>query len=516
MHTIHRCPLRGSPNGRPLVTVAAPCSGAGRPGRQLRRVVLWVAALLVCSQAPSLSGQTSSTPARPLDAGHWAYDFMEVVHALGAPGVWSPWTEPLVAPAVGSALQEARRARPDLGAPLDRWIALFETETGLPAGQWGRLGMGAGFQGGSASLLPERGGFVDGLVDIPLSPQVALWAEGGVSSETSEADLVSGGLAARFGAAQLVAGRMRARIGQGTSRILLAGRSSMDGVLVGSARPFLLPGFLKVFGRVTAHILVSPNVSTPTTDRAWFSSMGMSIEPHPAVQLGAYRTVRFAGEGISDPSVGEIFQVLSGQGGSEDFDDSQGELAARVRFRAWGQAVAPYLSVGFEDLPSLWEDPGLVAGVLVPVETGSGIVAARYEYQAFGKQAQWCLECEYKSHRWYTQRSYGEYTFDDVLLASSLGGYGTRHLVEASWWGALPLRLSGMVFFEEREEGNLLFERWPGQRQGVGASAAARPRPGWEVEAGSVLSWSGGSTEGQLSLVVRIYDVFSNPAGVAR
>ncbi len=490
--------------------------GAGARGPRVWRILLLPVALLAGVQAYPLSGQSSSAPARPLDAGHWAYDFMEVVHALGAPSVWAPWMEPVLAPAVGSALQEAGQARPGLAAPLDRWVDLFQNETAIPAGQWARLGMGAGFQGGQASLLPERGGFIDGLVDVPLSHNVALWAEGGVSSEGSEAELASGGLSARFGAAQLVAGRVRSRIGQGSSRILLAGRSSMDGVLFGSARPFLLPGFLEVLGRLTAHILVSPNVSTPTTDRAWFSSMGVSIEPHPSVQLGAYRTVRFAGEGISDPSVSEIIQVFTGQGGSDDFDDSQGELAARVRFRAWGQAVAPYVSVGFEDLPSLWDDPGIVAGLLVPVEMGSGILATRYEYQAFGRQAQWCLGCEYKSHRWYNQRSYGEYTYDDVLLASSLGGYGTRHLVEASWWGALPLRLSGLVFFENREEGNLLFERWPGQRQGVGASAAARPRPGWEVEAGSVVSWSEGSTEGELRLVVRIYDVLSNPAGFGR
>lgn len=481
------------------------------------RWILGVAlVLLVSAPAHSVAGQSSSAPARPLDAGHWAYDFMEVLHALGAPGVWAPWMEPVLATAVGSALQQAGEAGPELAAPLDRWVDLFHHEVGMPTGQWGRLGMGAGFQGGQASLLPERGGFIDGLIDVPLSPNVALWAEGGLSSERSDAELASGGLSARFGAAQLVAGRMRSRIGQGTSRILLAGRSSMDGVLFGSARPFLLPGFLGALGRMTAHILVSPNVSTPTTDRAWFSSMGVSIEPHPAIQLGAYRTVRFAGEGISDPSISEIFQVFAGQGGSEDFDDSQGELSARLRFRAWGQAVAPYVAVGFEDVPSLWEDPGIVAGVLVPVVTGSGILTTRYEYQAFGRQAQWCAGCEYKSHRWYTQRSYGDYTFEDVLLASSLGGYGTRHVLQASWWGVLPLRLNGTVFFENREEGNLLFERWPGQRQGVGASATARPRPGWEVEAGSVVSWSGGSTEGELRLVVRVYDVLSNPAGFGR
>ncbi len=244
--------------------------------------------------------------------------------------------------------------------------------------------------------------------------------------------------------------------------------------------------------------------------------MGISIEPHPSVQLGAYRTVRFAGEGISDPSVTEILQVFAGQGGSEGFDDSQGELSARLRFRAWGQPLAPYVSLGFEDVPSLWEDPGIVAGVLVPVETGSGVLAARYEYQAFGRQAKWCGGCEYKSHRWYTQRSYGEYTLDDVLLASSLGGYGTRHRLEATYWGALPLRLTGVAFVEDREEGNLLFDRWPGGRRGLGGSAAARPRPGWEVEAGGVVSWSDDSTEGELSLVVRVFDVISNPGGLGR
>jgi hypothetical protein len=297
----------------------------------------------------------------------------------------------------------------------------------------------------------------------------------------------------------------------------MAGHAPVDGLLLGSARPFRLPGFLDVLGRMTAHFFLSPNISTPTTDNAWLNSMGLSLEPHPAVTLGASRTIRFAGEGISDnPSLSELFTIFSGQGGDDSFDDSQGELSLRVRFRAWGQPMSPYVSLGFEDLPSMWEDPGLVAGLLVPIDVGTGVLAARYEYQAFGQQAQWCGGCEYVSHRWYTQREYGEYVLDGVPLGSTLGGYGSRHQLGLTWWSHESYRVSGVAFTEEREEGNLLYDRWPGRRSGFGGSVAGRPRPGWEIEAGGLVSFGEDATDGGLNLTVRVFDLLSNPAGLAR
>lgn len=392
------------------------------------------------------------------------------------------------------------------------WTRALATETGLSPGQWGRLGVAAGFERTDVSLLPERGLYLEGTGEVALSPGVALWATGSLNTEGETGELSSGGLAARLGAAQVLVGRISPRIGQGTSTILLAGRNAMEGVLVGTARPFRIP----LLGRTTAHLFIAPWVDTPTVDRAWFSSLGVSIEPHPAVTLGAYRTVRFAGEGLSQGLADALWSLVPLQGGDDPAEDNQGELAARVRFKAWGQPLATYVSLGFEDPQSLWEDPGLVAGILIPWNVGGGVLATRYEYQAFGSAARWCGPCTASSHRWYSQREYGPYQTEDVLIGSSLGGYGSRHQVRVTYWSAATLRLGGVVFVERREEENLLFERWPGSRTGIGVSAAVRPRPGWEIQLRAAVADSDGGAESGLDLSFRIFDAIRNPAGAMR
>jgi len=157
-----------------------------------------------------------------------------------------------------------------------------------------------------------------------------------------------------------------------------------------------------------------------------------------------------------------------------------------------------------------------VAGTLIPFDVGSGVLTARYEYQAFGDRARWCGSCEEGHHRWYNQREYGTYTVDDVPLGSSLGGYGARHQVEMSYWGEIPVRFTGVGFVEDRERTNILYDRWPGTRQGVGMKIAGRPRPGWELELAGLAAWSEGESEGGLNLVVRMFDVLTNPMGAAR
>ena len=479
----------------------------------LASLALW----LPLGGGQDLVGQETRITPRPLASGHWAYDYAELLHAMGAPQAWPVWQEPLPAGPLVNAGATAPGADAQDGMTRT-WTDLLRTESGLAPGQWARLGLSAGYETSQVSLLPERGAYLEGMAEVPLGSTVALWAEGGYATESSEAELTTGGLAWGFGAGQLVVGRIRPRIGQGTSRLLLAGRASMDGVLLGTGRPFVLPGFLRFLGRTTAHIFVSPNISSPTTERAWMATVGASIEPHPAITLGGYRATRFGGKDLegADADAGSILALLTGLGGDDDFDDGKGELSARVRFRAWGQPVATYASLGFEDLPSIVEDPAVVAGVLLPFTVGASVLSARYEYQAFGPGARWCGPCRDQSHRWYSQRVYGPYTLDDVPLGSSLGGYGRRHQVELSYWGRIPLRISAIAFVEDRDEENLLFDQWPGTRTGAALLAAWRPRPGWELALGGIVTDRESATEGGLNLTFRVFDAFSNPAGAHR
>ena len=473
------------------------------------------AALVGCVVALALAGpgpadvaaQEGRYSARPLETGHWSVEFVEMLHARGTAEAWPIWLEPLPAGVLEQAMAPGEGGS-DSNAGISFWTDAFRAETALAPAQVARLGVAAGFESSQVSLVPERGGYLEGVVDVPFSPAVSAWVAGGLATEGSS-EVFSGGLAARFGAGQLLVGRMSPKIGQGTARILLSGRNPMNGVLIGTARPAPVP----VLGRVTAHFFVAPEIDTPQVDGVTFSSFGFSIEPHPAVTLGAYRTVRFGGDGVEGSGLGSLFPF---QGGDDPAEDNQGELAARVRFRAWGQPAAVYATLGFEDPVSAWEDPGLIAGILLPFDLPQGMLTGRYEYQAFGESARWCGSCEAESHRWYRQREYGPYQIGAVPLASSLGGYGSRHQVEISYWGASRIRLSGVVFTETREEQNLLYERWPGSRTGMAVSAFARPRPGWEIGVRGAVSDTEAGAESGIDLVFRVFDVIRNPAGAPR
>ena len=101
-------------------------------------------------------------------------------------------------------------------------------------------------------------------------------------------------------------------------------------------------------------------------------------------------------------------------------------------------------------------------------------------------------------------------------MASSLGGYGSRHQVQLSYWGRSPVRVAGTFFVENREEQNLLYDRWPGSRTGFAVSLSTRPRPGWEVGLQGVVSDSDVGAQSGINLVFRVFDAIRNPAGTPR
>jgi hypothetical protein len=237
--------------------------------------------------------------------------------------------------------------------------------------------------------------------------------------------------------------------------------------------------------------------------------MGLDFAPHPRVRIGASRTVRFAGEGQGSVTVGNLLKTLYWGGEGSDFDDSQGEVSIRLRIGPQRRSVTTYLSLGFEDTESIYEDPGIVAGALLPLLLDRGLLTLRYEYSAFGKRAQWCGSCEYQRHLWYHGRWYGAYVHDGVPMGSELGGYGSSHWIESVYWATgMPVRVAVSAFRRNREPGNILLERWSGIQRGVSLEITARPRSGIEIRGAASVTDDPLARETGFQLSMHLFDLF--------
>lgn len=497
---------------------------SGRLGPALRSGLLLATFL---TPAPGLRAQSPSL--RPLEPDHWSYRLLETLQALEGSSVWYPWQAPAMAAVVDEDLELAAGVGGEGQVALTRWRSLFDREVGRdPAGGgWssrGPVSAEGGYEASDALPWRELGAFAGVRGEIRATDRVTLWAEGR-ASETEGASLASGGAALRFDQLQIVAGRVPLGMGQGVTRLLLNGLSAFDGVWLGSARPVELPG-LGFLGRVSGHVFVGPGVPTPPADsvpggmEAWFMSTAVRIEPHPRVQISLMRTARFAGDSVESATLGRLLETFTVGAQKSDFDDTQGELAVRVRVDLLGLHPTPYLSLGFEDREALWQDPGIVSGVLLPLPLGDDLVSFRYEYAGFGKRAFWCRGCEYVFHAWYRHRAYGTYTLDGRPIGALLGGYGSSHQVELQYWsGRHPLRARAVLFREKREAApgkeelgrNLLLDRWPGVRKGLRLEASYRPAPSVEVAAEGTLTSTGAGAENGASVTVRLLDLFGGP-----
>jgi hypothetical protein len=507
----------------------------GLPGRHvpghLTRLLLWPGLLLFASaQLIQAQGPPEPPPGawpsqRPLHTGHWSHEFLEVLAALGFAGAWTGWVEPIPAASVQDLLESvagsvdstlaAGDGEPGSGAVVDVWGRALAGELGTrPDGEAARfvVSVGGGVDSGPEGLLEERDGAF-GLVggDVRLGRSVGIWGAGSVASQGEGMRLDEGGVSVALGPLQVLGGRIRVGLGQGDGRMVSGGRPAMDGVLLASRAPFRLPGFLRHLGPVSFQVFGAPRFHNADGFDSWFGSAGFSLSPHPRVQIGMQRTARFAGEGIADWDWGDFWDMLVGRSGDNPFDDSQGEIDVRVRWPFLDLEVTTYASLGFEDAPSIYEDPGIVAGALVPWSMGLGVLALRYEYGAFGRRAMWCGWCDYRTHNWYADREYGTYGGEDAFLGSDLGGYGSAHRVGVSFWsgwrGAPAVRGEVRLFREHRLEENRLRDRWPGVRKGIRLEAAVRPRSAWEVSGEGEVASYGDAVHARGQVAVRLFRV---------
>ncbi len=175
-----------------------------------------------------------------------------------------------------------------------------------------------------------------------------------------------------------------------------------------------------------------------------------------------------------------------------DWDDHKLEVTFSWRGNPLGQPLALHGVIGQEDTPP-WRDPAVLAGFTVPIMRPSGLWVLGYEYDAIGARARFCPICDFdvftpegafSTALWYLHSDHPPYQREGIPVGAHLGGYGASHrLTVALWDPKARFRLEGSMFFQVREEGNLLLERWPGKRRGGGIGGIWFPRPGVEVAA---------------------------------
>ena len=442
---------------------------------------------------------------RPMAPGHWSYDLVRELDAAGIGSAWVIRSRPVLGRDLTAALSAPESDA--FGRAAQAWALRLSAELGddsRPA----LLGVSAGGLKNDAEATKASGGYGGFTFDLQASEGVGVWAEGVISSQEDASELHSGGLSMATENLHFMGGRVRSYAGGTATPLVLNGQAGLDGFGFGTRRPVRFPGALGHIGQFQFHAMVTPSVSTPTVDRSWFATYGFSWDPISAVSFGATRTVRFAGEGLAPLNASNLWDMLTSGGGDSDFDDSQGAVSMRTRLKAGPVRLATYVVLGFEDLVSIKEDPAVVAGFSLPMAMDAGLLTLGYEFNAIGRRGRWC-DCDYKTHRWYTQREFGEYKVDGTFLGSPLGGYGAGHYIRGSFWSTpYPVRVTASVFMEKREEANLLSSRWPDSRNGLRLDVGLGPWEGLLTEVGFVTSSTDQGSEHGFDLSLRVYDLF--------
>ncbi len=463
--------------------------------------------LALAAHPAPVASQPAPAPSGPLLAhDHWSYDFLHAVELVGGASAWMTGPRPVVRGVlereVSRALRHDFAASPALIRTLSGWqrrLGGGEGEgDGRRAGSEGWIE--GGLRDGSAFLDPGAGGYGAGRFAWTGESGVAVWGEGAWGGRTHFDGLRSAGVSVPgilpMSTVSLVREPLLAGSPAGGS-VHFGGEVPLDLVYLSSHRPLSVPGVEWLLGPGEGQIAFGPFGGIGNREEGWVGLTMLQTRPHPRLRVSGVRALHFGRSAAVDSLGGapvtadRLFRALFlMENRPHDWDDQKAEVSFELRLDPFGVPLAPYLVLSQEDAPP-YLDSGVHVGVRTAGVREAGLWMLRYEYLGIGERGRWCRFCERVSFEsggglsesgreqatWYRHGRIGwPYARSGIPLGESLGGYGARHRLDAWFWPSdATWRLQGWVFEERREGFNLLMDRWPGKRRGVGMQGALHP-----------------------------------------
>ncbi len=457
----------------------------------------------------------------PVNHEHWSYELLDALDIAGVSSAWMVYIRPTGREVVRGELQRTRTVEGAPNVSWSSWVDLFDAESPVrfdASGSRAEVGATAGTRSGTAFLEPGGGPYLALDGSLALSSSVGLWGKIDSGSGERFDGLIEGGISLPFpGPLQVIVGRQWLRAGgPGELDSVLGGSIPLDAVHLVSTRATPLPGLGWLFGPVAWQFALAPWGGVGDLDQGWIGLGSAVAQPHPRFRIGFSRVARFGGaqtESITAERLLKMFFVL--QNDPTSWDDQLFEVSFRFRWEAFGLPLASYAVLSQDDSP-LWKQPGLQLGTAASLVRESGVFLIRYEYNAIGPRARWCPGCpRNRGNRndWYQHGTHGLYERNQIPAGSSVGGFGAEHSLSFSAFPAAgKVRYKAWSFFQIRnDEGNLLLERWPGKRAGLGGEVSWIPVPGLEVTASGLFA-DGPEIEAESSIWLRARFIFPSLA----
>ena len=197
----------------------------------------------------------------------------------------------------------------------------------------------------------------------------------------------------RVAGIELSGGRATPRLGPGRDDLLAPGTHPLDGVGLSSVSPFRLPGPLGFLGAISVATSVHPMDRVGPVEDPWYGILAISTDPIPAWRIGVLRSAVFGGEGVPPVTAGRVARMIAGWHSTNqgEFEDQYAEFFTRLRVGLGEFPLVVYGALAVNDSEAAYrDDPGLLAGVLVPLSVPGWLGALRYEYLAVGAGASLC------------------------------------------------------------------------------------------------------------------------------
>ncbi len=472
----------------------------------------------LCVQPLQVTAQ--ETPPTPLRYDHWAYEFLEALQVLGLMPGWTSDIRPVPQSTLSQALAGIRTetdgaTRQTVSAWTDHFDRSIGASDDSESRVQGQLLLSGGIRDGDNFLNPGSGSFIDISGSLSLSSWFAVWGHADLDSQEEFAGFRGGGAAASVGPFSLMVARQPLRSpSPALESALLSGEVPLDAIYLVTRRPVSVPGLSWALGKIRWQFAFGPWSGIDRIDEGWTILGAAVTQPHPRLQLGFSRVIRFSGQNTPGVTVERLFKTAAFVHNSpNDWDDQTVQIHARVQWQLGDHPISSYLVFPIEDpLNSLWRDPGLQIGLTTPIQSERGLFYFRYQYSAYGRRARWCPGCAFAngdegdpaSAEWFRHRRFPAFELEGIPLGDPLGGYGASHDIRVSFWSVNGhFRATAHSFFQVREDENLLAGRWPGKRRGLRLETGWEFHPGLEGSIGTLLT-QGPQIDNEVGFTVRL------------